>query len=229
MSVPPDGIASRALSTRFRTTRSICPGSARTAPLRPEHRDELDAVGQHGLEQAAHPLGHLVQVERLGLEHLAPAVGEKLTRELGGSLRADEHHLRVTDERTLQRQLPLQELGVAHDDDEAVVEVVGDAARELADGPELLLLAKLGLQTLPRSGQLSLLLDVREVDGEKLESTAARRATRKRPSGPSASRRRHGDHALLELEAVDLALRAIRAICARSGSTSSGWADSTHT
>jgi hypothetical protein len=90
-----------------------------------------------------HSLHHFVQVEGRGVQDLSPAVGEKLLRELGGALGARHHQVGVLDEGTVGRQSTLQELPVAHDDDEAIVEVVRDAARELPDGAELLRLEQL--------------------------------------------------------------------------------------
>ena len=92
-------------------------------------------------------LGHgVVEVERPRLEHLPTAEGEELPGERRGARRrlADLHD--VVAPRVRGSDRVEQELDVAADGGEQVVEVVRDAAGELADGLHLLRLAELRLQ-----------------------------------------------------------------------------------
>ena len=76
------GIASRALTTRFRITCSSCPGSAFTrASPEPYARDELDVLADEAAQHAVHVADDLVEVEDLRLQHLLAAEGEQLARE----------------------------------------------------------------------------------------------------------------------------------------------------
>ena len=83
-----------------------------------------------------------VEVERLDVEHLPPAERQELARELARA------PCRVVDLLELgAAALPhAQQLAVAQDDGEQVVEVVGDAAGQAADAFELLRLQQLRLQ-----------------------------------------------------------------------------------
>ncbi len=180
----------------------VCQDPARRA----EYRDEVDGVAEHRLQQHPHAIGHLVQIERFWREYLAPAVGEELVRQLGGALCAGEHHVRVVPEGAVRREPSLQELAVTHDDDESVVEIVRNAAGELADRPELLLLPELGFEFLPGESQSPLLLNIREVGGEAVEpSLRVARGEGIHPNPPGLAVLRN--HPLVELKGVDLASR----------------------
>ena len=114
-----------------------------------------------------------VDVEHDGRQHLLSAEGEKLARErrrlVGGLAGA----LGMGAEWILGGQPPQHQIAVAADDHEQVVEVVRDAARELADGIHLLGLAELFLGL---AEGLRGALVLREIDGDtaELDGAAAR-------------------------------------------------------
>src|SRR5206468_5117723 len=108
---------------------------------RPELRVELqlerDALAERAPCELLHLLDDLVQVEDDRLHDVAAAEGEELARERSGALRgaADEVDVALL---LGARELLVEEVGVAEDHREVVVEVVRDAAGELADEGELL-------------------------------------------------------------------------------------------
>ena len=143
VSVPVPAIASRALTARLSSTCPIWPGSA-SIGRRSASSVELDAdaladqAAQHRLDLA----DGFVQVEHPRLQHLPAAEREELLRERRRPIagRADllgEAPLALVGERRRE------ELGVAVDREEQVVEVVRDAACEPSDRLHLLRLAKL--------------------------------------------------------------------------------------
>ena len=52
-----------------------------------EGGDQLDVLAQHPTQHGVEPADHHVEVEHLGREHLAAAVGEQLAGEVGGAER----------------------------------------------------------------------------------------------------------------------------------------------
>ncbi|MFT3766272.1 MAG: hypothetical protein QM820_12285 [Minicystis sp.] len=99
-------------------------------------------------EHAAH-LGHgSVDVHLAHLEDLAPAEGQELTGQAAGALAGVEDDLGVAAHRTLLLHRAEDALAAAVDDGEQVVEVVGDAAGELADDLHLLGLVQVFLEPL---------------------------------------------------------------------------------
>ena len=86
--LPPWGIASRALSARFRMICSICPGSAETRSSGvASQRHELDVLADQPAQQRVHARHDSVQIENLRLEDLLAAEREELTREAGRARR----------------------------------------------------------------------------------------------------------------------------------------------
>ncbi len=79
VSLPPSGMASRALTTRFMSTCSIWPGSASvSAEVWREHLDKFDVLAEDPPEHLLDPRSDLVQVQRHGLQHLLAAEGQEL-------------------------------------------------------------------------------------------------------------------------------------------------------
>ena len=103
---------------------------------------------EHAADDLLHAAHDLVQVEHAGHHDLAPAEREQLTRELRSTLAglADLEHVLL--QRIAGRQRLDGEIGVAEDDREHVVEVVGDPAGERPHGLEPLLLPDLCLGAL---------------------------------------------------------------------------------
>ena len=69
------------------STCSICPGSALTRPRSGrQHQAQVDILADQPLQHGAEAGHQPVQVEHLGLQHLAPAEGEQLLGQGRGSL-----------------------------------------------------------------------------------------------------------------------------------------------
>ena len=86
VSVPPCGMASRPLTTRFMSTWCIWPRSALTIPtvrIQPDHQPHIlaDDALQHGLRLP----DQLVEVERPELRDLFAAEGQQLLRQFGAA------------------------------------------------------------------------------------------------------------------------------------------------
>ena len=170
---PPCGIASRALTTRFITTCSTCPGSTRTNPcvgLAGHGHDDVfaDHAPQHRLDLAERD----VEVDDLGLQHLAAAERQHLLGEVGGAHRGAGDLLGVGAALVLRIERVQHDLGVADDRREQVVEVVRDAAREAADRFHLLRVAQLLFEQQPLGHRIVAL------GHDRGEQQAAQRAKR---------------------------------------------------
>jgi hypothetical protein len=96
----------------------------------------------------------------LGLQHLAPAEGQQLAGEPGGPLAGLADLLHVAADGVAAPDLVEQEVAVAQDAGEQVVEVVGDAAGQLAHRLHLLGLAELLLAPAERLLRRLLLGDI---------------------------------------------------------------------
>src|SRR5450759_141372 len=104
---------------------------------------ELHVLADEPAEHLLDPGDDLVHVHELRLEDLLAAKGEELAGEVGRALpgRADVGQCRAPG--IVGRHVGQEEVGVPGDDREEVVEIVGDASRELADRLHLLRLAEL--------------------------------------------------------------------------------------
>ena len=91
---------------------------------------------------------HRVQVHDPRLEHLPPAEREELARQGGTAVGRPADLLHASRLRPVGRQGSQEQVAVARDDIQEVVEVVGHAGGELADGLELLGLQELRLEPL---------------------------------------------------------------------------------
>ncbi len=108
--------------------------------------DERDVLADEPPQHAVHFSHDDVEVQDLGLEHLAAAVGEQLAGEPGRPLRRLADLFHIAAHRVPGRQVAQQQLRVAEDRREQVVEVVRDAAGELAHRLHFLRLAELLLE-----------------------------------------------------------------------------------
>src|SRR5262249_40860187 len=87
-----------------------------------------------------------VEIENLGREHLLAAESKELACQRCCALGCIGNFLRRSTERRIGTEALEQELGIAGDDHEEIVEVMGDAAGETSDSFHLLRLAQLLLE-----------------------------------------------------------------------------------
>ena len=152
---PPSGIASRALMHRLSSAFSSCGGST-SAGQRPDGADDLDGMAGPTVRRisSSMPVDEPVHVGGLRVERLAAREGEQAVGQgggaLGGALR--RRHVAVDIVEAALLHARLHQLQRAGDAGEQVVEVVRQAAGELADRLHLLGLAQglLGLHQLGR-------------------------------------------------------------------------------
>ena len=147
---PPCGMASRALSTRLTSTCSSCAASARTdhrsdasrrsiAMCSPIRRSSMRLMSDDAL----------VEHDDLGRQDLPAAEGEQLSGQRRGAIGGVEDLLDVGVQRRALQGLH-QQLRVAANRGEQVVEVVRDAARQPADRLHLLRVTQLFLELAAR-------------------------------------------------------------------------------
>ena len=107
---------------------------------------DVDPLADRAVDQVEHVLDQLGRRRRFGQQGLGAGEGEQAAGEGGGAGRALHRIVEVElDLAARSAQLAPGEVEPADDDREHVVEVVGDAAGQLADRLHLLDLAKLGL------------------------------------------------------------------------------------
>ena len=152
--VPPSGMASRALMARLRIAFSSWLASQTPWPARGSRRVSIrHRAADRVAKQALHRLDDLVDRDRRHADPLDPRESEQLAGQLGAAAGRFERGLgdplepRLLDPRGDQLQ-------PAHDRGEQIVEIVGDAAGELAHRLHLLGLAErlLGLEPLADLG-----------------------------------------------------------------------------
>ena len=147
----PPGIACHALVQRFITTWWMRERSASTfGTSRAKPGDHLDARRQRGPQQPDRFLDDLAQPDDAPLVRLPPPEGEDLLDELAGARARLLDFGQALLRRMLRHEILPRQFDVADDRAEDVVEVVGDAAGEGAEGLHLLRLAQRRLEPLPR-------------------------------------------------------------------------------
>ena len=140
---PPFGMASRALTTRFMMTCSSWPGSAFTWPsgwIRSD--DQLDVFPDEAPEHTFYISHDGIQPENFWFQGLLSAEGHELPNQGRGPLPAfciSSILARIG----LPREVPQEDLAVAHDHGQQIVEIMREAPGETADGFHLLGLPKL--------------------------------------------------------------------------------------
>ena len=144
-SSPPAGIASRALIARLMTASSSWVASASTG-----HRSgakigvDRDAAADGPGEQFGHPAQLGIQVDRRPRQRLSSRKGEKLPGQPLAALDRSQRH--IDPGLQLITLLPAaQHLERTLQHGQQIVEVVGDAARQLTERLHLLRLAEFGL------------------------------------------------------------------------------------
>ena len=131
---------------------------------------------------------HRSEIDRVGLQHLLAAERQQLLRQRRGALGGAANLQRLIADRRLRRRVLLDHAGVAEDRGEHVVEVVRDAAGELADRLHLL-----GLGELPFELALLVL------------RAAARAARSSKPGQRHRDQQHRGQRQLRQRRPLDLA------------------------
>jgi hypothetical protein len=106
---------------------------------------QLDVLADDAREHAPRLRERLVEVDDAWREHLPPAEGEELLRQLRGSQPGRADLRRLDAHRVLCLEVAQHQVRVADDHGEEVVEIVRDASGELSDGVHLLRVAELRL------------------------------------------------------------------------------------
>ena len=111
---------------------------------------DLNMLAQRRAQEVRHVGNHPVGVDRLRRQRLLAGEGEQALGQGGGTFGGSYRRVDETpDIEFVGLHAPPHEIERADDNAKHVVEVVGDAAAELADSVHLLRLAKLGLDGLP--------------------------------------------------------------------------------
>ena len=98
---------------------------------------DLDALAERALQELDHPGHEVLQVDDAGLKRLPAREGEEAVGEIGAALRALDREAHAPSRLLVAVERGAEEIEVADDDAQHVVEVVRDAAGEPADGLEL--------------------------------------------------------------------------------------------
>ncbi len=114
--------------------------------LRPRVTESSMCSSSRRVRHLVHALDDLVEVEDHGLHDLVAAEDQELARDAGGALGGVLDFLGVAMQRIVGGELAHEIVVVADDDPENVVEVMGDAAGELAHDLHLLRLDELVLE-----------------------------------------------------------------------------------
>src|SRR5580704_3646679 len=123
VSVPPDGMASRALKARLSSASSNSLGSTLTK------QDRRRSPTRISMSPRSEPLG---KIDHARLQHLPPREGEQLARQAFAALcrlgdGVEQAYLVVAG------NAPAQTLHGAAHDHQQIIEIVGDAAGQLSD------------------------------------------------------------------------------------------------
>ena len=139
VSEPPVGIASRALRARLTSVCSIRSGSTlASAGCGAGIDDQLDPLADQVPEQRRRRRDEIVEVDDLRLERLLAGKGKQLLRQRGSLLGGAADLLGLVVRPGARLEPGEEQLAVALDRREHVVEVVGDTSGEPADRLELL-------------------------------------------------------------------------------------------
>ena len=147
-------IASRALTARLRIAFSSWCGSTNTGQrLAASSVLDPDPLAQRAVEQVPHAADEVAAVDALGQQRLGPGEGQQATGQRRGAGRA-LHRVGEMDHHLAPRAVEAApgKVDAADDHREHIVEVVRDAAGQLADRFHLLDLAQLRLGRLALDG-----------------------------------------------------------------------------
>ena len=110
------------------------------------HDVERDVFANEPTQQLADTGDQLVQIDPCGPQHLLAAECEQLSGQARGALGRFDDFVHIAPAPVFRREAVCGELGVAEDGGQKIVEIVGDAAGEVADGVHFLRLAELGFE-----------------------------------------------------------------------------------
>ena len=149
VSRPPPGIASRAFTTRLVSADSSCAGSTRTGQ-RPLAVDSSISMCSPSVRSSSlvMPATRSLRSTCLRLQRLAARERQQAAIEIGAAQRRAQRLVDGFGRVGIPADLLAQQVEIADDDGEQVVEVVRQAAGELPDRLHLLALAQLLLQQL---------------------------------------------------------------------------------
>ena len=136
VSVPPpfDAMASRALTARLMMTCSSWPGiGADRAEVAAVLDDQLDRLAEQALQQVRHLRDDVGKLQHLRAQRLLAREGEQLAGQAGGAVRVRLDLLDVVIVAVARRVPHQHQVAMADDRGQDVVEIVRDAAGELAD------------------------------------------------------------------------------------------------
>ena len=144
VSVPPSGMASRALTARLSRASSIWLASAEAGGKSGRQVEgDFDGRAERAVQQVVHAAHQLGEIGRPRLQRLAPGKGQQALRQGGAALGALRGAVEQAVGGGIVRQPLAQQLEIAEHRGQQVVEVVRHAAGELADQFQLLQLAQL--------------------------------------------------------------------------------------
>ena len=173
-------------------TCSRLPRSAMT-PHRfaPRRYSQVDILAQQPLQHPSDVADHVVEIEDLGPHHLVASESEQLAGQRRGPFRGLGDLPRRRRMRRVGGKVRAHQLAVAGDHGQQVVEVVGDAAGEPAEGLELLRLMELRLE--PGPLLLHALAIVELATQLLVRIGQGRRPLRDQPLEPQVARRQEPD------------------------------------
>ena len=147
--LPPSGIASRALIARLRIASSSWLASIR-AGGRPcgNIEPQLHTRPERAFEQIDHAFDQRAQIDRHRAQILLAGEGQQPLGQRGAAFGALDGAVDQPLQARIVRQALAQQIEIAHHGHQQIVEIVRDAAGELADGLHLLGLAQLLLRLL---------------------------------------------------------------------------------
>ena len=181
VSVPPLGMASRRIDGEIDDhLLELVDVDLDQAEVAAMHDLELDLLAEQPAEQIAEIGEHVGERQYLRPQRLAPREGQKLAHQIGGAIGVllDVHD--VGEGRIGRPVLGEQQIGKADDGGQHIVEVMRDAAGELADRLHLLALRELDFERLVLG----------RIEGVDEEALVAARMPRRSRAGPSAADRR---------------------------------------
>ena len=150
VSVPPSGMASRALAARFMTICSICTGSAFILPRSfTGRKHQLNVFANQAWQHGCDFTDDRIQIEDLQHLHLLAAKRQQLASQVGRAAGRGHDLSHVSTEGVLRSQRVEHEFGISADHQEQIIEVVRDPASQSADGIHFLRLLQFRFQLAP--------------------------------------------------------------------------------